>query len=214
MNTKALLKIITATITATGTLFLISCASSETNTGKKEIEMSYSRVQLLDLDQMSELMQQKVKQFKSSNSIEPLQDGLKICLSRPDEDGQLEKVITIVKNPLEDNDSWESTIEDLVSKSISMLKNKNVYPSDQVTSAVILENIIAEFKPSFFKQYVSPGFETRIIERIAKADIEFSKAAQSERKLNLMRSTSNPSAIAQLLIENKTEAVKKNKSKK
>ena len=210
MNIKIpLLKI----ITAMGSVFLISCASSNVTTGTKEIEMSYSRVQLLDLDQMSELMQQKVKLFKSSNSLQPLQQGLEICLSRPDEDGLLDKVISIVKNPLDDNDAWESSIEELVNKSIGMLKNNGVHPTDQVTSAVILENIIAEFKPSFFKQYQSPGFETRIIERIASADIEFSKAAQSERKLNLMRSTSSPSAIAQRLIENKTDTVKKNKSK-
>ena len=210
MNKKIpLLKI----MIALSSLFFISCASSDVTTSNKEIEMSYSRVQLLDLDQMSELMQQKVKQYKSSNNLEPLQQGLKICLSRPDDDGLLEKVISIVKNPLDDNDAWESTIEDLVSKSIGMLKANGVHPSDQVTSAVILENIIAEFKPSFFKQYLSPGFETRIIERIASAEIEFSKAAQSERKLNLMRSTSNPSAIAQLLIANKTEAVRKSKSK-
>lgn len=194
-------------------LALISCASSNTATESKEIEMSYSRLQIMDLDQMSDLMQQKVRQFKSSNSIEPLQDGLKICLSRPDDDGQLEKVITIVKNPLEDNDAWESAIEEIVTGSIRLLKSEVANPSDQVTSAVILENIIAEFKPSFFKQYLSPAFETRIIERIAAAEIEFSKAALSERKLNLMRSSSTPSAIAQRMIEIKTTDMKK-KSKK
>ena len=192
---------------------LISCASSNVATGAKEIELSYSRLQIMDLDQMSDMMQQKVRQFKSTNSLGPLQEGLQICLSRPDEDGLLEKVISIIKNPLEDNDAWESTIEEIVTNSIRLLKLESAHPSDQVTSAVVLENIIAEFKPSFFKQYLSPAFETRIIERIATAEIEFSKAALSERKLNLMRSTSPPSAIAQKLIEIKITDMKK-KSKK
>lgn len=200
-------------ITALVSLILIGCASSNVTSGAREIEMSYSRLQIMDLDQMSDLMQQKVRQFKSTNSLQPLQEGLQICLGRPDEDGLLEKVISIIKNPLEDNDAWESTIEETVTNSIRLLKSENAHPSDQVTSAVVLENIIAEFKPSFFKQYQSPAFETRIIERIASAEIEFSKAALSERKLNLMRSTSTPSAIAQRLIEIKTTDMKK-KSKK
>ena len=210
MNKKSLLPKIMAAFVSS---ILISCASSTVATGAKEIELSYSRLQLMDLDQMSDLMQQKVRQFKSTNSLEPLQEGLQACLSRPDEDGLLEKVISIIKNPLEDNDAWESTIEEIVTNSIRLLKSEGAQPSDQVTSAVVLENIIAEFKPSFFKQYLSPAFETRIIERIATAEIEFSKAALSERKLNLMRSTSTPSAIAQRLIEIKIADMKK-KSKK
>ncbi len=196
-----------------GYSFLLSCASSEVASGNKEITMSYSRLQILDLDQMSELMQQKVKEFKKTNAVEPLQQGLEICLSRPDEDGMLEKVISIIKNPLDDNAAWESSVEALVEKSISNLKNKGVHPSDQVTSGVMLENILSEFKPLFMRQYESPGFETRIIEQIAKADIEYSKAALSERKLNLMRSNSSPSAVAQRLVEIRTESLK-HKSKK
>ena len=194
-------------------LFLVSCASSDEVVGAKEAEMSYSQLKLLDLDQMTELMQQKVKVFKKTNTIEPLQQGLEICLSRPDEDSLVEKIISIVKNPLDDKSAWEASIDDLVDRSIANLKVKGVHPSDQVTSGVVLENIISEFKPDFIKQYESPGFEGRVIERIADADIEFSKSALSERKLNLMRGTSSPSRIASRLIEIRAEALKK-KSKK
>lgn len=195
-------KIIVASICG---FFLVSCASSDTVTADREISFSYSKLKLWDLDQMSELLQQKVKQFKKTNTLLPLEQGLEICLSRPDEDSLVEKTISIIKNPLDDNNAWESTVETLVDKSINRIKSNGVHPSDQVTAGVVLENIISEFKPDFSKQYESPGFETRIIERIAAAELEFSRAAAKERKLNLMRTSLSPSGIAERLIEQRNE---------
>src|SRR3989338_10556957 len=171
--------------------FLAGCVSGIRPTGERQTEMSYSRLKLMDLDEMTEILQEKVRVYKRTNSSEPLQEGLEICLSRPDEDSLVEKTLSIVKNPLDDIDEWESSINALVDKSIANLKTDGVHPSDQVTSGVVLENIIAEFKPDLMKQYESPGFEARIVERIAGADVEYSKAAISERKLNLMRGSSS-----------------------
>src|SRR3990167_7177622 len=139
--------------------FLAGCVSGIRPTGERQTEMSYSRLKLMDLDEMTEILQEKVRVYKRTNSSEPLQEGLEICLSRPDEDSLVEKTLSIVKNPLDDIDEWESSINALVDKSIANLKTDGVHPSDQVTSGVVLENIIAEFKPDLIKQYESPGFE-------------------------------------------------------
>ncbi len=189
-------------------LFLISCASTDGATRAAEIQMSYRKLKLLDLDQMTEIMQQKVKGAKTSNSLQPLEEGLEICLSRPDEDGLVEKTISLIKNPLDDNNAWEPTVDALVDKSIAIMASTESNPTDQLTAAFILENLIAEIKPEFTKQYQSSGFETRTIERIAKAEIEFSAAALQERKLSLMRDTAGPSKVAQQVLLQRAEAHK------
>ena len=189
-------------------LFLISCASSNGTTRSAEIQMSYQKLKLLDLDQMTEIIQQNVKAAKNTNSLQPLEEGLEICLSRPDEDGLVEKTISLIKNPLDDNNAWEPTVDALVDKSIAIMTSKDSNPTDQLTAGFILENLIAELKPEFTKQYESAGFETRTIERIAKAEIEFSAAAVQERNLSLMRGTAGPSKVAQQILMYRSDVLK------
>ena len=211
MNKKIFIKLVLSGCC----LFLISCASSDGANHSAEIQMSYKKLKLLDLDQMTEIMQQKVKAAKTSNSLQPLVDGLEIFLSRPDEDGLVEKTISLIKNPLDDNNAWEPTVDALVDKSITIMTSKDSNPTDQLTAAFILENLIAEIKPEFTKQYQSSGFETRTIERIAKAEIEFSAAAVQERNLSLMRDTAGPSKVAQQVLLQRAEILKaKPKTKK
>ncbi|MBC7464790.1 MAG: hypothetical protein H7256_02260 [Bdellovibrio sp.] len=190
-------------------LFVSSCASSGSAKEKPQLSYPYSRLKVMDLDQMTDIMYEKAKEFKKTDEPKPLQDGLLICLSRPNEDGQIQKVISIVRTPMEDNDLWESSVESLVDRAIAILKNKNSNAADQVTYGVVLENIVSEFKPAFVKQYKSPGFESKMIEKIAEADIELSAAAVSERKLNLMRGNVSPSLFANKLIERREEVLKK-----
>ncbi len=204
-------KIFISAVMGSCCLFLISCASSGGNSRSQEIEISYRKLKLLDLDQMTEMLQQKVNAFKKTNSLEPLQEGLEICLSRPDEDGLVEKTISLIKNPLDDNDAWQSAVDSLVEKSIRIMKSSDSHSSDQLTASFILENLIAEMKPEFVKQYRTTGFETRVIERIAKAEIEFSKTAVQERNLSLMRGTAGPSRVAQQLLNQKGESIKNKK---
>ncbi len=187
---------------------IISCATAGPSAGAGDTKMSYSRLKLMDLDQMTDLLQKKNREYKRTDNPEPLQQGLEICLSRPDEDGSVEKTIAIVRSPLEDADLWEESLENLVDKSIATLKNKDAHSTDQVTAGVVLENILSELKPNFTTQYQSPGFESRIVEKIALADIEMTNSAISERKLNLMRGSASPSAIAQKFLDHRKQFLK------
>ena len=190
-------------------LLILRCTTSSPSSGVGDNAMSYNRLKLMDLDQMTELLQQKVKEFKRTGRTEALQEGLQICLSRPDEDTLVEKTISIVRNPLEDIDQWESSVENLVDTNLEIFKNMKAHSSDQVTAGIILENVISEFKPQFQKQYVNPGFESRIIEKIAAAKVEFNRKAVSERKLTLMRGAVSPSLLAQKLMDRRADAQKK-----
>ena len=190
-------------------LFILRCASSAPSSGNSEYSMSYSQLKLLDLDQMSELLQKKVSEFKRTDNSEALKLGLQICLSRPDEDDLVEKTISIVRNPMEDITQWEPAVEELTDKALAQLKNKDAHSTDQITAGIILENLTAEFKPAFVRQYQSPGFESHIIEKIAAADVEFNSKAISERKLTLMRGAASPSVIAQRLIDERKVVLKK-----
>ena len=107
----------------------------------------------------------------------------------------------------------KSELDELVEKSIAGMKDDSVSASDQVTYGVILENIISQFKPDFIKQYKSPGFESRIIEKIANADVEFSRAAAAERKLSLMKGNLSPSLIARKLMDRREDFLKKEEEK-
>ncbi len=194
-------------------LLILRCASTAPSSGNSEYPTSYSQLKLLDLDQMSELLQKKVSEFKRTDNPEALKLGLQLCLSRPDEDDLVEKTISILRNPLEDINQWEASVQEISDKAIAHLKNKEAHSTDQITAGIILENLTAEFKPAFVRQYQSPGFEARIIEKIAAADVEFNSKAISERKLTLMRGAASPSVIAQRLLDERKEFLKKAEKK-
>lgn len=183
--------------------------------------MSYKSLATLDLDQMNDLIQLKLNDYSRQNSLQSLHEGAMIVLARPDDDGMVEKILPRVRNPLEEEGQWQPTVEALVRQCIETLKNGDATQTDQVTSGVILENLIAELKPLYVKQHQSGGFETNIINFIADSNAEYSKSASKERGLYLMRNNLNPSQIAQKIqmnreknadLEQKNE-IKKTKSK-
>ena len=176
-----------------------------------EMKYSYKNLKLNDLDQMMDLMFEKTNEFKKTDQTQKLKEGALIAYSRPDEDRTLDKVISLVKNPLEDNGEWENTIEAMIQQCIARFNNEKEEVSAVATCGVILENIIADLRPLFIKQYRSGGFETEMIEDIAESKIQYSKLAKAERKLNLMRVNSSPSDIAQRLIDQKNEILNKEK---
>ena len=197
--------------------FIAACQTTSTREGVSnsirpdrefeqiQFEYSYKNLKLNDLDQMMDLMYEKLKEYKKAEQVQKLKEGAFIAYSRPNEDRTLDKIISIVRNPLEDNNEWENAIEAMVQQSLEILKNENEEPSRQATAGVVLENVIADFKPIFTKQYHSGGFETEIIEKIAASHVVYSKAAISERRLNLMRNNGSPSEIAIKLLDLKSE---------
>lgn len=184
--------------------------------------MSYKSLATLDLDQMSDLVQVKLNEYSKQNNLQALREAAMIVLARPDDDGMVEKILSTVRNPLEEEGQWQPTVEALVRQGVETLQNSEASQTDQVTSGVILENIIAEFKPLYIKQAQTGGFETSIIDFIADSNISYSKNASRERGLYLMRNNLNPSQIAKKISvnrdksaerEQKAEAKEKNKSK-
>lgn len=167
--------------------------------------LSYKSLAILDMDQMNELISDKIKDYQNQENRMALKEALRIILSRSNEDGMVEKIISPVRNLLEEDGIWEETIEGLIKQSIETIKNADEKPVAQVTSGIILENIISEFKPLFIKQYETGGFETKAINYIADSKVNYSKSAAKERSLHLMRNPHSPSHMAQKLIEAKED---------
>lgn len=162
--------------------------------------MPYHKLVLKDLDQMNELVSQKIKESKKSSSgkIVPLKEGLQAVLARPNEDGMVEKVLSPLKNELEDQDAWEKALGELTDEALNALRNSKNFKADvQVSYSLFLENLMAELKPLARTE----GFERSLLEKIRDAKVELSKEAQRERKLRLMKSPVSPSEVAKLLLE-------------
>lgn len=160
---------------------------------------NYSQLALKDLDQMSQLVSDKVKEAKKSKSgkVVPLKEALQAVYSRPNEDDMIEKVVAPLRSNLDELEAWEKTISQLTDEAINALKNPRAFkPVVQVTYVIFLENFMAEVKP-YMK---GEGFERKMVERIRDAKIEVSKEAMNERKLRSMKSTVSPSVIAEKLL--------------
>lgn len=192
-------------------LILSGCGSEPKRNDTSQLKYTYAKLKLMDLDEMSNILQKHVREFKKSENSDLLKEALQICLSRPDEDAVVEKTIGLVRNPLEERNLWESVVEELVDRSLNTIKEASVSSADQVTYSIILENLISELRPEFVKQYKSPGFESRIIEKIASAEANLSNKAQSERKLNLMKGSFSASAVAKKLIDKREQYLKNEK---
>lgn len=201
-------------------LGLVSCASSGSNSGgKNRVEaatlderiqstFTYKNLAMLDLDQMNDILKHKIKEYQRDNNIMALKEAARIVYSRPDSDSVVEKIISDVRNPLEDENQWEPTIITLVKQSVETMKDDATSATDQVTSGTILENIIADSKPAYKKQYSSGGLETDVIDYIADHNAVYSKKANSERSLSIMKSTLSPGKMAQKIQNDKNESKK------
>lgn len=142
---------------------------------------------------MNDLAKKKVKEFKKDGSVEILKEAVQAIYSRPNDDGMVEKVVTPLRNELDENDQWEVTMDQLVQEAINALKNPKAFkPVVQNTYAIFLENVVADFKPFAEKD----GHERRVIRMIADAKIEMSKEAINERKLRTMSVHKSPSELA------------------
>lgn len=200
-------------------LLLSSCGTSHSRTDsnrlakaelteKIETRVTYRNLTILDLDQMMDLVNQKLSDYKKNNNVQALKEAAGIVLSRPDSDAVVSKIISFVRNPLEDENQWESTITTLVKQSIETMKDKNANPAEQVTSGIILENLLADFKPVYKRQYKTGGFETDVVEYIASSESVYSKKANGERSLTIMKANSSPSRIAEALVKEKEKTLK------
>lgn len=162
---------------------------------------NYSQLALKDLDQMNQLVLDKVKESKKSASgkVVPLKEALQAVYSRPNDDDMIEKVIAPLRSNLDEQEAWEKTLSQLTDEAINALKNPKAFkPVVQVTYVIFLENLLAEIKP-YLKN--GAGFERKLIERVRDADIKVTKEAANERRLRTMKSSVSPSEIAAKVLE-------------
>ncbi len=68
---------------------------------------NYSQLKLKDLDQMSKIVRDKIKESSTAggNPAIPLKEGLQAVFSRPDDDGMIEKLITPLKSALDEHNA-------------------------------------------------------------------------------------------------------------
>jgi len=97
INFKALFKIV---VVLQMVLLAVGCASTGSSKEKSQLAMPYTRLKVLDLDEMSDMLYEKANAYKKTEDPKVIQEGLLICLSRPNEDGLIEKVISIVRTPM------------------------------------------------------------------------------------------------------------------
>ncbi len=192
-------------------LMMCSCSSAPVITSRPaEVAYTYSRLKLLDIDEMNDLVLRRVKEYRKSKGETLMEEALMISLSRPNDDNVLEKLINTVRFSLESEDQWEGLVESVVDFSISKLKNETTAPVDQVTYLTALSNLLLEFKPEFYKPDVSPVFEKNITARIAEANIIVSDEARKESSLNSMYAVPDPSAMAQNILDELAQTKVKN----
>lgn len=159
----------------------------------------YSRLALKDLDQMNKIIQGKIaeSQKASGDRVVPLREALQAVFSRPNSDFMIEKVLGPLKNELDDQGLWESALTALVREALGALKNTRAFsPEVQVTYAIFLENMVAEFKPR-----ASDEFERSLLKQIRSAKIVITKEAQKERKLRMMAELMSPSEMADQILK-------------
>lgn len=155
---------------------------------------SYSRLALKDLDEMNKLVQDKIRESRASkgDKVGPLREAMQAVFARPNEDFMIDKVMSPLRNELDEHGAYESTLRSLVEESVLALqKPDNVKPAAQVTYAVMLENFLSEMKPR-----VGESFEKEIITQIRDAKISLTRKAENERKLGMMKPTKSPSDMA------------------
>ena len=198
-----------ALTTSSALLFFSGCATkTPVQIQESQLVYTYIKLKLLDLDQMLEIIQEKLRGYKKTSNEEMLQEALKICLSRPNGDDLIEKIIDSIRYSADTNDLWGRSVEKVTQQAITALKLETTATEDQITYLILLENLLSEFRPEFIKQYKGPKLETRIVEKIAEADITVSLLARNESRLNLMNAQRSPSSIAKTLINEKNQTLK------
>src|SRR3990167_4005670 len=87
------LLILAANLTLSSALFIACTTTASIQMNEPKLVHTYASLKLLDFDQMSEIIQGKLKSYEETGNKEFLSAAIKICLSRPNADGMIEKTI-------------------------------------------------------------------------------------------------------------------------
>jgi hypothetical protein len=169
----------------------------------------YHELTLMDLDQMTKLVQDKLKESKKANAkTVPLKEGLQAVYSRPDADRMIDKVITPLRMELQDLDQYDRIINELTDEALNALKNtRNFKPSVQVTYAIFLENLMGDARRLAESE---DNLERKLLKKIKKAGIKVTKEAANERKVRTLNESRSPSDIANDLLDGIEKMEKEN----
>lgn len=181
-------------------LSVLGCASSPSHDGGTPVErpatLTYHQLALMDLDEMVVLVKGKIAESRSgsTDAMTPLKEGVRLVYTRPDEDGMIDKVISPLRNEIEEHDDWENVVSGLVDESLAVMRNpEGVTGADQVGHILFLQNMIGSEKSRARRG--DPKI-VPIFERIRDADIQMTKSMKNERKLRMMKDTTSPSKMA------------------
>lgn len=166
---------------------------------------TYHDLALKDLDKMTALVREKIKESRASKSgkLFPLKEALQIVYGRPEDDIMIDKLTSPLRNEIEEHTDWGKALDELATDSIKALKQaKNYQPAYQATYILILHNILSDVKP----QIRDNGWEKKLIEKIRDANVEVSKAARDERYKRTGKQISSPSDTAAELLKEAEKA--------
>lgn len=159
---------------------------------------AYNRVAVKNLDQMNRIVRAKIRESRTAGGDRrvALTEGLQAVFARPNDDFMIEKILPPLKSELEDLGAWESSVRQLTTDSLRALsKNEKFKTHALVTYAVMLENLMAEFRPRAHLE-----FENALFVQIRDAKVKLPPEVRQERKLRMMREVREPSELAATIL--------------
>lgn len=173
----------------------------------------YHQLTLMDLDQMTKLVQEKIKESKKADApTVPLKEAIQAVYARPDSDRMIDKVVGPLRLELQDLDQYERIMTELTEEALNALKHtKNFKPPVQVTYSIFLENLIADSRNLAAGE---DGFERKILKKIKKAKVELTKEAKNERAVRGLTEARSPSEIVSDVLDSIEKAEKENAAAK
>jgi hypothetical protein len=180
--------------------FLTICLLFTTNSAFAGLLYTYNQLTVMELDQISKLVQDKIKESKKADArIVPLKEAIQAVFSRPDQDRMIEKVAGPLRSELIDLGQYEKAMTELTEEALNALKNtRNFKPAVQVTYIFFLENLMADLKPVL---KTGESFEKKLLKKIEKADISITKQAQNDLGVRGFSEKKSPSDTAELILE-------------
>ncbi|MFM6928865.1 MAG: hypothetical protein ACKOX6_10410, partial [Bdellovibrio sp.] len=86
---------------------------------------NYSQLATKDLDEMNQLVTDKIKESKKAYSGKnvPLKEALQAVYSRPNDDDMIDKIAAPLRTNLDEIEAWEKTVSQLTDEAVNALKH-------------------------------------------------------------------------------------------
>lgn len=169
----------------------------------------YTKLLILDKASFIEEIQNRLEKAESyetdsAEQNEYLRETLLQVLARPDRDNTLIDILPLLKEALNKSKAYDDNLLSFTKEALATIKANKLPTEIIATQFFVLENIIAEIRPSL----VSNKKHKQIIELIIDADIEVDQKISSYRLFNGMFKTVSPSKTASKILELKKSELK------